>query len=137
MRGTKKAVQVLHHPDGSGQQIALPGFELSTLDFITDFSPAQGSISALLPRDRAAALTTRELCSITGLRPREITKRICLERRAGAPILSDPAAGFWIAADAAELEQCVKALHKRAGEIHRTARALERIATGGGKHGNS
>jgi hypothetical protein len=138
MRTKEKAARVLQHQDGSGQQIALEGFdELTTLDFSTIFTPAQGTIAALLPRDRAAALTTRELCNLTGQRPRDITRRICAERRNGAPILSDPAAGFWLAADAAELARCARALHKRAGEIHRTARALERIATGGGKHGNS
>lgn len=131
MRAKNKAAPGVTSTEGSkGQQVILPGFELSKEDFNTCFEAAQGTIAALLPRDRAAALTTRELCNLTGQRPRDITRRICAERRNGAPILSDPAAGFWLAADAAELARCARALHKRAGEIHRTARALEEIAAG-------
>lgn len=130
MRTYKKAVEVIRHQDGE-EQTRLDGFdELPMNYFITSFSPVQGSLAALLPHDRGAALTTRELCSITGQRPREITRRICAERRAGAPILSDPGAGFWLASDAEELSRCAKALHRRAGEIHRTARALESIMKG-------
>jgi hypothetical protein len=84
-----------------------------------------------LPRGRAGAITTRELAKITGQPPRDITKRVCSERRAGAPILSDPGAGFWLASDADELRRCTLALHRRATEIHRTARALESILKGG------
>jgi len=125
MRTQKKAVRVLRHPDG-GEQTQLDGFdELPMLDFTTVFTPTQGSLAALLPHDRGAALTTRQLVQITGQTTREITRRICAERRAGAPILSDPGAGFWLASDAEELVRCAKALHRRAGEIHRTARALE------------
>jgi len=116
--------------DGNGQ-LTFPGFEtLSGNDFITSFEPAQGTIAALLPRSRGNALTTAQLCRITGRKPREITRAICAERRAGAPILSDPGAGFWLASDAAELQRCSVALHRRAGQIHATARALEKIARG-------
>lgn len=127
----KKTAQVLQHPDG-GEQMRMDGFSaLPEIDFITTFSPAQGTIAALLKRDRGQALTTKELQRITGEPPRQITKRICFERRHGAPILSDPAAGFWLAADADELRRCTAALHRRAGEIRRTARALENFAKGG------
>ena len=131
MTKKEKAVQVLQHPDG-GEQTRLDGFdELPVNDFITAFAPAQGSIAFLLPRGRAGAITTRELTKITGQPPREITKRVCFERRAGAPILSDPGAGFWLAEDADEQKRCTAALHRRAVEIHRTARALEKIVKGG------
>ena len=130
MSKKEKAAQVLQHPDG-GEQTRLDGFdELPTVDCITMFSPAQGSIAAMLPRSRGSALTTAQLCRITGRKPREITRAICFERRAGAPILSDPAAGFWLAADADEVKRCASALHRRAGQIHKTARSLERIAGG-------
>ena len=134
MRAKEKAAQVLQHPDG-GEQTRLDGFdELPEDNFITAFSPLQGSIAAILSRGRAGALTTRELARITGRQPREITRAICFERRNGTPILSDTAAGFWIAEDAAELKRCTKALHRRAGEIHATARALESILKGGAQN---
>ena len=127
----EKAAQVLQHQDG-GEQTRLDGFDgLPDTDYIKAFAPMQGTIAALLPRGRAGAITTRELAKITGQPPREITKRVCFERRAGVPILSDPGAGFWLAEDADELRRCTAALHRRAGEIHRTARALERIVKGG------
>ena len=130
MRTQKKAARVLQHPDG-GEQTRLDGFDELPMNYsITSFSPVQGSLAALLPHDREAALTTRQLVQITGQTSREITRRICAERRAGAPILSDPGAGFWLASDAEELARCAKALHRRAGEIHRTAHALENIAAG-------
>lgn len=133
MKAKKKAVRVLQHQDG-GEQTRLDGFdELPEADYIMAFSPAQGSLAALLPRDRGSALTTRQLARITGQQPREITRRICAERRAGAPIISDPGAGFWLAADAVELRRCAAQLHRRAGEIHRTAHALEQSLKGAGK----
>jgi hypothetical protein len=129
MRAKKKTARVLQHQDG--EQMWLDGFdELPTVDFIIAFEAAQESVAALLPRDRAAALTTRQLVQLTGQTPREITRRICAERRAGAPILSDPGAGFWLAGDADELKRCAQALHRLAGQIHKTARALEGIAKG-------
>lgn len=130
MNKKKKAVPVLQHQDG-GEQTRLDGFdELPVDDFITEWTPAQGTVAALLRRDRTQALTTRELAKITGQAPREITRRICFERRNGAPIVSDPGAGFWLAADSDEARACAAALHRRASEVHKTARSLERIAGG-------
>lgn len=131
MRAKKKTAPGVTSTESGGEQTRLDGFdELPTLDFTTVFTPAQASLAALLPRERAAALTTKQLARITGQTPREITRRICAERRNGAPILSDPGAGFWIAGDADELKRCARALHRRAGQIHKTARALEGIAKG-------
>lgn len=125
----KKSAAPVDQTGNGGGQIRLDGFEeLSTVDFITAFTPAQGSVAALLPRERASAVRTRELARIMGRKPRDVTRQICAERRAGAPIVSDPGAGFWLASDADELKRCTAALHRRAVEIHRTARALEKIA---------
>lgn len=129
MSKNKDAAQALQHQDGR-EQIKLAGFdELPDTDCITGFSPAQGTIAALLPREWVNAITTRELAQITGRKPREITKAVCAERRNGAPIISD-ACGFWLASDADELRRCTMALHRRAGEIHRTAHALEKLVDG-------
>lgn len=128
MRKKEKAASVLQHQDG-GEQTRLDGFdELLEKHFSTAFEAEQGSIAALLPHSRETALTSRELARITDQAPREITRRICAERRGGAPILSDPGAGFWLAADAEELRRCTAQLHRRAGQIHKTARALEKCA---------
>ena len=116
------------------RQIVFDGFEtLSGSDYITAFVPRQGSIAAILLRGRDNAMTTSELSRITGQHPRKITEQIQRERLHGAPIMSD-VIGFWIAESAAEVNRCAAALHARAGEIHKTARALEHIA-GGLQHG--
>lgn len=107
------------------EQICLEGFLAA--DPLDGYTASPGSVAALLPRGRANALTTTDLATITGLAPREITRRICAERRAGAPILSDPGAGFWLATDGDEVRRCALQLRHRAGEIHATARALERL----------
>lgn len=121
----KETARVLQHQDG-GEQIGLDGFEgLPDSHPIINWQPPQGSIAAFVPRGRTHALRTRELAKITGQTPWEVTRRICVERRAGAPILSDPGAGFWLAESAEELLRCSAALRRRAREICRTARALE------------
>jgi len=129
MRKTKKAApSTCTRGDGNGQQLRLGGFDnLSESNSITAFCPKQGSIAALLTKGRENALTTREISKISGLNPRDVTRAVCDERRNGAPILSDPGAGFWLAETAEELRRCVAALHRRAGEIRQTAEALEQI----------
>ena len=129
MSRTKKAApSTCTGGDGNGQQLRLGGFDnLSDSNFITAFCPKQGSIAALLSKGRGNALTTREISKISGLSPRDVTRAVYDERRHGAPILSDPGAGFWLAETAEELLRCVAALHRRAGEIRQTAEALEQI----------
>ncbi len=128
MSKKRKPLPVCETGSGEGKQTLLPGIRFSRKNFITDFKPAQGSIAALLLYGRNHALTTSELSRITGKNHRELTREICAERRAGAPILSDPGAGFWLAESIDELQRCAAALHRRAGEIHRTAQALEQLA---------
>lgn len=119
----KAALRVGASESGEGQlcfaEIASP-----TEQSITQFEPLQGTIASFLGRGRSSARTCRELCKLTGLEPRQVTLRIMRERRQGAPILSDTS-GFWIADGAEEVLMCVRRLHRRAGEIHKTARALE------------
>ena len=111
--------------DGNGQ-ILLRGFKPKR-DFIMEFEPAQGTIASILSRGKDNALTAREISRIMGISFRRVTLRICAERRAGAPILSDCHNGFWLAEDEAEVRRCINALHARAAQIHKTARALEKL----------
>lgn len=127
MRKTKKAApSTCTGGDGNGQQLRLGGFDnLSDSNSITAFCPRQGSIAALLSKGRGNAITTREISRISGLSPREVTRCICDERRHGAPILSDPATGFWLASNVEELRRCITALNRRACEILKTAQGME------------
>jgi len=92
-----------------------------------NYTPQPGTIASLLLHGEGNAISAAELARITGQTVRDITRRISQERRQGAPIMSSPASGYWIAEDAAEIKRCVAALHARAAEIHKTAKALEDI----------
>ena len=127
----RKAAPVDQTESGSGQ-VYFEGFDPSEADFTIDFQPGQGTVAFLLCKGRKNAQTTRELSRISGLHPREITKAIQQERLHGAPILSD-SGGFWLAETSTEVLRCARQLHRRAGEIHRTAHALQKIAKGGAR----
>ncbi len=114
-----------------GKQMHLPEFDTSLIaNYITSFIPKQGSIASVLHRGKQNALTCKEISRITGLSTRQITERVCYERRHGAPIISNPYHGFWIASDVEDVRQCVASLHLRAGAIHKTATALSAILEG-------
>ena len=133
MNAKKEAAPVYQTESGKGQ-VVFEGFEnMPGSEYIRFFEPGQGTISAVLLRGRDNALTTSELSRITGQHPRKITEQIQRERLRGAPIMSD-VTGCWIAESPDEVRRCAAALHARAGEIHKTARALEHIA-GGSQHG--
>lgn len=71
-------------------------------------------------------LHLRDLCRLTGWKEREVRLHIHAERRRGVPILSDNVNGYFLPADEQELVACVRSMRHRAGEIMRTARAIER-----------
>lgn len=125
MSDKEKAAPTAPTVESGKGQILLEGFKPKT-DHIIKFEPAQDSIAAILQRGREHALTTREIARITGLSFRRVTLKICAERRAGAPILSDNRHGFWLAENEEELIDCVHRLHARAAQIHKTAREMEK-----------
>ncbi len=110
---------------GKDEQTILTGFKL-TNDFITEYEAPQDSVASILQRGREHAMTARELSKITGMPIRRVTLKICAERRAGAPILSDNQHGFWLAENTEELIDCVHRLLARAAQIHKTAREMEK-----------
>ena len=131
MRENRKAVPGDCSTENGSGQMSFDGVRIPAQDYITAFEPAQGTIASVLHRGRGKALTCREISRMTGLTRRGITLQVNFERKHGAPILSD-SSGFWIADNEAELMECIRRLHARAGEIHATARALERSIRSGG-----
>ena len=83
-------------------------------------------VSDLLGRGQAAAVPLRHLVALTGLDGRTVRRMIEAERRRGFPILSDNCRGYYLPADDVEVQACVKSLRRRAREILRTARSIER-----------
>ena len=68
----------------------------------TTATPCQVFIRDLLPRGHENAVTARQLSRTTGLCSREIRRRIAAERAAGAVILTDGAAGYFLPSDNAQ-----------------------------------
>ncbi len=130
MRERKKTAPALQHQDGEDGQLSFGEVWLPENEFIISFPSTQGALTGFSLGGRANAITARELAQMTGKTIRESTRSICTERREGAPILSNPDAGFWLADSVDELLRCAAALHRRAGKIHATARALEQITEG-------
>lgn len=79
---------------------------------------------------RENARTGKELAKILNCSTRDISEGVERERRQGQPICAscDPEQpGYYLAASADDLEQYCRSLHRRAGEIHKTRRALLQI----------
>lgn len=88
--------------------------------------------SDLLGHGQAAAVPLRYLVELTGWSERDVRRRIERERRQGVPILADNYRGYFLPADEDEVTACVQSLRRRAQEILRTAKAIEK---GGGLDG--
>lgn len=70
----------------------------------------------------------RNLVSLTGLSERAVRKQIERERRAGTMIVSDNLHGYWLAAGPEEAQRFARSMLARAGEIRKTALAVETAA---------
>lgn len=84
----------------------------------------QGKIAALLSRGQENAVPLAHLEALTGLDGRRVREQIERERRSGVPILSQD--GYYLPADDRETERFVKSMRRRANEILKTAKAVER-----------
>lgn len=122
MSKQKNAAPVLQHRERQSGAGPFSGDTTSR----TQFTTAQGAISRLLLHGQANALPRRELEALTGLDGRTVRLLIEQERRAGVPVLSDNSRGYFLPQDAQETVACVRSLRHRAGEILRTAAAIER-----------
>lgn len=101
----------------------------STSEFTTPAPPGQAvHIADFLNIGAAHAIPLRDLVAITGWSEREVRRRIEAERRAGALIVSDNKSGYYLTDDPAEAQRFARSMRHRAGEIMRTARAIERGA---------
>ena len=85
----------------------------------------QIKIAAFLNHGQENAIPRRELEKLTGIDGRTVRLMIERERRAGIPICADNATGYYLPSTADEKATCVRSLRHRAGEIMKTARAIE------------
>ncbi len=91
-------------------------------------------LAELLSTDRENATRTgKELANYFNCDIRTITEQIERERRQGQPICANPTGGqpgYYLAADAEELENYCKRLHHRAAELYKTRQALLAVLKG-------
>ena len=137
MSENKEAAPMLQHRDGEGKQTALPGVRLSASDSITARLGAQG-VSELLLRGIENARPAAELVQPLGLRDsRELRRRVEIERRQGALILSLPTVGYWLPSEGAkgkrEARLFARSMAARARNTERSAAAASAWAEA--KHG--
>ncbi len=85
-------------------------------------------ISKYLSEGRDNARPARYLCDLLNLSPRELSRAIERERRAGIPICaaSGKNPGYFLAANQEEMQLYCRSLWRRAGEILKTRRACEK-----------
>ena len=77
------------------------------------------------------ARTGRELAQQLNCDPREISQAIEAERRRGKPICAtcnSTQPGYYLASNPDDIQKYCDKLHKRAGEIYKTRRALLKTA---------
>lgn len=84
-----------------------------------------GPVSRFLMRGQENAIPLRDLKSLIGTSGRSIRQMIERERRNGTPILSDCQKGYFLPLDTMERDAFVRSMLHRAGEIEKTARAVE------------
>lgn len=94
--------------------------------FTPNGSGGQRKVSDLLGRGQENAVSRRHLEKLTELDGRTVRRMIERERREGVPILADNATGYYLPATEHEKAACVRSMRHRAGEIMKTARAIER-----------
>ena len=85
-------------------------------------------IANLLSHGAENGVTLRHLEKLADLPGREVRRQIERERRHGIPILSDNMNGYFLPSSEDEKARCVCSMRGRAGEILRTARAIEGAA---------
>lgn len=120
MRKTKSAHPVAATTERANEKAANSSYGDST---ITP-GACQWSIADFLSHGEKNAVPLRYLKKITGLDGRIIRRKIQAERLGGTPILSNNATGYFLLADDAESQRCIRSMQHRAGEIARTARAI-------------
>lgn len=115
-------------PERATETAAFGEATISCNHSTTAAADRQIKISDYLSYGQENAIPRRELERLTSMDGRTVRLMIERERRAGTPICADNATGYFLPSTAAEKAACVRSMRHRAGEILRTARAIERGA---------
>ena len=110
----------------AGVEIAACGRAAISYDYLTTtVAGRQRRVSDFLSRGRENAVPLRHLKKLLEVDGRTVRLMIERERRAGIPICADNATGYYLPSTADEKAACVRSMRHRAGEIMKTARAIE------------
>ena len=97
-------------------------------DCTTAAEGRQRKVSDFLSHGRENAVPLRHLKKMMETDGRTVRLMIQQERLSGMPICTDNLTGYYLPATEEEKSACVRSMRHRAGEIMRTARAIERGA---------
>ena len=94
-------------------------------DCTTAAAGRQRKVSELLNRGRENAVPLRHLKKLMETDGRTVRLMIQQERLSGMPICADNLTGYYLPANEAEKAAFVRSMRHRAGEIMKTAKAIE------------
>lgn len=116
-------------PDGgaSGRAVGCDTADQQSHEKYNTGQEQKTSIFDMLPVGAECAISRRTLVALTGLSDRQLRRKIALERKAGALILSttEGGGGYYRAASADELRRYVRSMHSRSKETLAAIRAAE------------
>ena len=112
-------------PERAMETAALSGAVISCDYSTTAAAGRQRKVSDLLNSGRENAVPLRHLKKLLEVDGRTARLMIERERREGTPICADNATGYYLPSTDEEKAACVRSMRHRAGEIMKTARAIE------------
>ena len=115
-------------PERAAETAACGRAAISYGNFTTEAANRQRKVSALLSRGRENAVPLRHLKKLMETDGRTVRLMIQQERLSGMPICADNLTGYYLPGSEDEKAACVRSMRHRAGEIMRTARAIEEAA---------
>lgn len=108
----------------------LVGSSTSTLNDTTAGENRQLGIAGLLSHGAQNAITLKHLKQMVNLPGREIRRQMQMEREQHIPIVSDRH-GYYLAETEQERDRFVRGMKRRAAEIVKVAKAVEKAKIGG------
>ena len=109
----------------AAETAACGGAAISCDYSITTVAGRQRKVSEFLSHGRENAVPLRHLKKLMETDGRTVRLMIQQERLSGMPICADNLTGYYLPATEEEKSACVRSMRHRAGEIMRTARAIE------------
>lgn len=112
--------------EAATETAAFGGATISYDYLTTTAAGRQRKVSDFLSHGRENAVPLRHLKKMMETDGRTVRLMIQQERLSGIPICADNATGYYLPSTADEKAACVRSMRHRAGEIMKTARAIER-----------